>query len=594
MTDKKDLLNNPQQTGKRFGVVFGFVLLLVLLVANAWVTSRQLDVQIVNQTWVAHTQQLLFELSQTESLIKDAETGQRGYLYTEDPKYLEDYLLAIGQLDPHLENLARLTADNPRQQARAAELSRAVHAKLGELAETISLSQSGRPDQAKTLVLSDEGLLLMNDIRRLIGEMGQEETALRTVRLATYQQSIRVTKACIYLASIIAALGLMLLAYYILRESGLRERHARQMQEREEWFRSTLTSLGDAVIATDGEGRVTFLNPVAEHLIGMNLEQAQGRSIREVFPIFNETTHQPVENPVTKVMELGRVVGLANHTVLERNDGVLIPIEDSAAPIRDDRGKLVGVVLVFRDATHDRKSQEILRKSEKLAAAARLAATVAHEINNPLEAIANLIYITKGTPGLPAEAAEHLALAEQEVERVSHITRQTLGFYRESNVPEEIEVPALVESVLRIYSNKFSTKNITVEREFGVCPPIQGLSGELKQVVANLISNAADAVDQNGTILVQLSCVETPNGKSVQVRIEDDGPGIAAEHRDQIFEAFFTTKKDVGTGLGLWVTKEIVDRHGGTIEVHSRNAGGPSGTVFSILLPLAGNRAPEI
>jgi PAS domain S-box-containing protein len=593
MTDKREQSNTlpwgpelAMRKGKSLGVIFGFVLLLLLLVANAWVTKRQLDVQIDDQTWVAHTQQVLFELSQTESLIKDAETGQRGFLYTGDPKYMADYNLAIGQVDSHLESLVQLTPDNARQQARIAELKSLVHAKLDELAQTILLYQSGRPEDAKALVLSDKGLFVMNDIRRLVDEMGQEETSLQAVRQATYQRSIRVTKACIYLASFIAALGLVLLAYYIRRESEIRARHAQLMQEREEWFRTTLTSLGDAVIATDKQGLVTFVNPVAEELLGMDLAQARGKAIEEIFPIFNETTHQRVENPVVKVMQEGRVFGLANHTVLQRTDGTLIPIEDSAAPIRDGRGRLVGVVLVFRDATHDRKTQELMRKSEKLAAAGRLAATVAHEINNPLEAIANLIYITKGTPGVPAEAVEHLELAEQEVERVSHITRQTLGFYRESKVPEQVEMPALVESVLKIYSNKFTTKNITIERDFGECPPIQGLSGELKQVIANLVSNAADAVSQDGTIAVRLACVDTAAGKAVQVRVEDDGPGIAMENREQIFEPFFTTKKDVGTGLGLWITKEIVDRHGGSIEVHSRNGNGLSGTAFNILLPM--------
>jgi PAS domain S-box-containing protein len=574
---------------RRFSVISGFGLLLIILVANALITRRQLAVQVGNQAWITHTRQVLFELAETESLLKDAETGQRGFLYTGDPKYQAPYHSAVAQLDQHIEKLAQLTADNPRQQARILLLRNLTHEKLSELGQTISLYRSGRTDEAKALVLSDAGFFMMNDIRKLIDQMGREEDSLVAIRSGTYQRSIRVTVACIYLASFIAALGLILLAYYILREIELRERHARQIEEREEWFRTTLTSLGDAVIATDEHGQVTFLNPVAEQLIGIDLAHARGRAIQEVFPIFNESTQKPVENPVKKVIELGRVVGLANHTVLQKSDGTLIPIEDSAAPIRDGHNKLTGVVLVFRDATYERTSQEVLRKTEKLAAAARLSATVAHEINNPLEAVGNLIYIAKGTPGMPPAAAEQLVLAEQELERVSHITRQTLGFYRESKVQERVDVPALVESVLKLYSNKFKTKNIVIERDFGECPPIQGLSGELKQVVSNLISNAADAVGENGTIRVKLLCVENADGRVVQVMIEDNGPGIAAEHRDRIFEPFFTTKKNVGTGLGLWVTKEIVERHGGTIEVHSREDKEAGGAVFSVLLPCIGD-----
>jgi PAS domain S-box-containing protein len=576
-----------QNSRKRPSVIVGFGLLVILLVANTLITRRQVAVQTNNQIWVAHSKEVLLGLSQTESLIKDAETSQRGFLYTGDPKYLAPYSRATSQVGPNVEKLAQLTVDNPRQQARISELRNLTQTKLRELAQTISLNRSGKPDQAKALVLSDAGLFMMNDIRKLIDETGQEEASLEASRSAVYQKSIRMTIRSIYLTSFIAALGLIFLAYYIVREMELRERHARQILEREEWFRVTLTSLGDAVIATDEEGKVTFLNPLAEQLTGRNLEQSKGRPIEEVFPIFNESTHHIVENPVKKVMELGRIVGLANHTVLQNTVGTFIPIEDSAAPIRDAQHKLIGVVLVFRDATFERKSQEVLRKTEKLAAAARLAATVAHEINNPLEAIGNLIYITKGMPDLPAEAVEQLGLAEEELERVSHITRQTLGFYRESNVPGQVQILALVDSVLRIYSNKFKTKNITIHREFGDCPPVQGLAGELKQAVSNLISNAADAVSENGTIRVKLECVESSGGQLIQVLIEDDGPGIGAEHRDRIFEPFFTTKKDVGTGLGLWVTKEIIDRHGGTIEVRSREDKRPSGTVFNVLLPSA-------
>jgi PAS domain S-box-containing protein len=574
-----------QTLHRRFSVITGFGLLLIVLVANAIITKHQLGTQVENQLWLSHSRQVLFELAQTESLLKDAEAGQRGFLYTGDPKYLAPYNLAIGQVAPSIDKVAQLTADNPNQQSRIPALRDLAQSKLKELAQTIALFRSGKLREAKELVLSDTGLFMMNDIRKLTGEMAEEETSLEAIRSAAYQKSIRLTTACIYLASFIAALGLVFLAYYILHEMKLRELHARQILEREEWFRVTLTSLGDAVIATDEEGRVTFLNPLAEQLTGRSLAHSTGRHIEEVFPIFNESTHHVVENPVKKVMELGRIVGLANHTVLRNANGNLIPIEDSAAPIRDADHRLIGVVLVFRDATFERKSQEVLRRTEKLAAAARLAATVAHEINNPLEAIGNLIYIAKGTAGLPPEAAEQLLLAEHEIDRISHITRQTLGFYRESNVPGRVEISALVDSVLNIYSNKFKTKNIIVQREFGDCPPIRGLAGELKQAISNLVSNAADAVGNDGTIRVKLECIETSDGRFVQVLVEDDGPGIGAEHRDRIFEPFFTTKKDVGTGLGLWVTREIIDRHGGSIEVCSREDKGSSGAVFNVLLP---------
>ena len=577
---------------KRFGVVTGFVLLLILLVANAFVTRRQLDVQVQNQARVQRIQKVLIALNQTQALVEDAETGQRGYLYTGQTRYLDPYNQAITQLDPQLRSLKGMF-NNPAKRAEVEKLHSLTQAKLAELSKTIVLFNSGHPDAARAEVLSDRGRLIMVEIRDLISQIQQQETTLESARSEDVRRSIRNTYISIYLASFVAALGLGFLAYYIVKSIALRDTYARQLEEREEWFRSTLTSLGDAVIATDGHGHVTFLNSMAEKLMGATLSITRGKYIEDIFPIFNEATLKPVENPVKKVMEHGNIIGLANHTVLLNTDGTYIPIEDSAAPIRDGRGRIVGVVMVFRDATIDRKSQEVLRKTEKLAAAARLAATVAHEINNPLEAIGNLIYITKMIDGLPKDAVDHLTLAEDELLRVSHITRQTLGFYRESKQPNEVDLPELVESVLNIYSNKFRTKNITIVRDFHDCPPLQALAGELKQAVANLISNAADAVPHSGTICVRIDCHEGATNKIVEVIVEDDGPGIAPEYRDHIFEPFFTTKKDVGTGLGLWVTKEIIERHSGTIEVRSMNGSRPSGTAFSITLPVRPDIQPH-
>ncbi len=623
---------------KRFGTILGFVLLLVILLVNALVTERQLAVMISQQSAVQHTQQVLIAIDQTQTLIESAVTGQRSYLYTRDPKYLTPYDEAIAQLGPQLQLLQNLTARNAIERAHVAYLRILVQAKLDQLARVILLYQSGYPAAARQEVLSDRSRLLMMRITNLIGLIQLQETSLASSRYAVAHHSIVGTYIALGVATLIAILGLCLVAYYIFKTMALRDVYARHLEEREAWFRSTLTSLGDAVVATDERGYVTFLNPMAEDLMGISLIQARGKPIAEVFTICNEATGKAVENPVSKILgrssvenkdhssgenqepgfsdipepgcsdlkengfkdipEPGFPRGVARHAVLKRADGVLIPIEDSAAPIRSAHGRLVGVVMVFRDSTQERKSQEVLRKTEKLAAAARLAATVAHEINNPLEAIGNLIYIAKTTSDVPSSAVGHLALAEAELTRVSHITRQTLGFYRESKMPDEVDLPTLVESVLDIYSNKFRTKNISVERDFQACPPIYGLSGELNQAIANLVSNAADAVPNGGKIRVRIDCGDAAVGKEdnavgkiVRIIIADNGPGIALEHRDHIFEPFFTTKKDVGTGLGLWVTREIVERHSGEVDVHcvtaeETEATGATGATFTVTLPI--------
>jgi PAS domain S-box-containing protein len=570
---------------KRFGVIGGFLVLLFLLAINTAVLRRQLAIQVGNQEWFSRSRRVVQELRNTESLLKDAETGQRGYLYTGKLDYLAPYSLAVAQIDSHLQNLTAEIGDNPPQQTKVANLRVLVHQKLAELAQTISLFQSGDTAGAKALVTSDQGFKIMESIRSLFGQMEQEETSVGDLRRAAYQESVRITVICIYAASAIAALGIILLAFSIIREMETRERDAASLRQSEEWFRVTLSSIGDGVIATDDQGRVLFLNPIAERLTGTSLAQARGKKIGEVFPIFSETTNNPVDNPVEKVLALGCIVGLANHTVLRHRDGHLLPIEDSAAPITDDSGKLIGVVLVFHDASRERSLQEVLRRTEKLAAAARLAATVSHEINNPLEAIGNLIFLARTNPASPAKVVEQLQLAEQELARVSHITRQTLGFYRESTSPTSVHIPTLVESVLTLYSNKLQVKQIQLQLGLETCPPITGLAGEIQQLVSNIISNAIDAVPFNGTLKIDASPVKLANGDSIRLKIEDDGPGIAPENMKRIFEPFFTTKKDVGTGLGLWVCKEIAQRHGGSVNVESKNEDGTTGAVFTVLLP---------
>jgi PAS domain S-box-containing protein len=570
---------------KRFGVIVGFVLFFLLLVISTFVLRHQLAVQVGHQAWFSHSKRVVQALRDVESLLKDAETGQRGYLYTGQEVYLAPYRFATTELDARLHDLVLAVGDDAQEQEQVNQIRVLSHEKLAEIAQTIALFQARDAAGAKAMVLSGNGLVIMEKIRSLVGRMEQRESALSEERRDACQQSISIMIACIYFASFVAACGLVVLAVFVLREMERRERDATILRQREEWFRVTLSSIGDGVIVTDEKGQISFLNPVAERLTGFAPGEAKGRRVGEVFSILSETTNAPAVNPVEEILLRGEVAGSSHHCVLKHRNGELLPIEDVAAPIKDDSGKLIGVVLVFHDASRERNFQNVLRRTEKLAAAARLAATVSHEINNPLEAVGNLIYLARRDPALPALAREHLQLAEHELARVSHITRQTLGFYRESSSPTSVNISAIVEATLKVYSNKLQSKQVDLQLEVDACTPLKALGGEIQQLVSNIIGNAIDALAPGGMLRIQCAEIREQTNHFIELVIEDNGPGIARENLEKIFEPFFTTKQDIGTGLGLWVSKEIAERHGGTLRAHSKNENGSTGAVFTIVLP---------
>jgi signal transduction histidine kinase len=209
-----------------------------------------------------------------------------------------------------------------------------------------------------------------------------------------------------------------------------------------------------------------------------------------------------------------------------------------------------------------------------------LAATVAHEINNPLEAVGNLLYLALQEQGLPVVSKRYLRMANEELRRVSHIVSQTLGFYRESNAPQSIDLCALVNDVVSLYQRKLDSRQIRVVRSMESVT-VEGIAGELRQVIANLMSNALDAMEPNGVLAIEVR----PQNDEVRLTISDTGHGIATPLLSHIFEPFFTTKKDVGTGLGLWVSKGIVEKHQGRLDVASSQKDEDHGTVFVMTLP---------
>ncbi len=260
----------------------------------------------------------------------------------------------------------------------------------------------------------------------------------------------------------------------------------------------------------------------------------------------------------------------------------------SVSPVHDLAGNLIGASTIARDITARKAAEETLRKTEKLAATGRLAASIAHEINNPLEAVTNLLYLLRKNPSLDEKGRKHLSFAEQELERVAHISKQTLGFYRQVSSPSRIDVAKTLESALSVYTHKLEGQSIKVETRWESGTEIQALAGEIRQVFSNLIANSIDAMPRGGTLILKVSKSHdwgNGNRRGVRVVFADTGSGIAPEQRSKLFEPFFTTKRDVGTGLGLWVSKNIVQNHQGSIQLRSSVRPGKSGTVFSVFLP---------
>ena len=271
-----------------------------------------------------------------------------------------------------------------------------------------------------------------------------------------------------------------------------------------------------------------------------------------------------------------------------REDGSVIWVHSSGTPVFSAQapGEVVGMIGTIQDITERRNQEATLKQTEMLAATGRMAATIAHEINNPLEAVTNLIFLAKTNENIPDSVRKHLEIADEELARVGQIAQQTLGFYRDTSRPHALNVAAVISDVIAVFERRLSYKQMNCRPEFRGDLEIVGLQGELRQAISNLLLNAIDASSNGG--LLRIRARETrllPTGLSaVSIAVCDSGCGISDSAKRKLFSPFFTTKESVGTGLGLWVTKGIVEKHGGSIRFRSR-VQPPCGTVFRILLP---------
>lgn len=375
---------------------------------------------------------------------------------------------------------------------------------------------------------------------------------------------------------LIVFLAVSLFAASMAKSATLAESHADRAQRE---MAAIVESSSDAILTTTPDGMITSWNRAAERLFGFTAEEAFGISVTRLAP---PERAEEVERNLQTLNAGGRVDAYQTERI--RKDGSRWPVSLTISPLLNRRGQMVGTSAIVRDLSAEKQSEEALRQREKLATAGRMAASIAHEINNPLEAVINLLYLASHDS---TRSKEYLRLAEREIHRVAQLAQQTLGFVRESEATVPLDPAAIMDETLQLYSRQLSSRGVQVVRRYREIPTMSGYAGELRQLFANLIVNATDAMGEDGWLHIRIAPGHdrVNDQEGIRITVADTGMGIPRDDLAHIFKPFYTTKKDTGTGLGLWVSSEIVQKHGGSIRVRSRASRGRTGTVFSIFLP---------
>ena len=574
------------------GSAVAVALLVVALVIDAGLALHNIREVAVSLQWVSHTNEVLARLEAVLSTLKDAETGQRGYLLTGEASYLEPYREAVDRLPGQTTALRQLTLDNPAQTARVLRLDELATQRMAILKRGLDLAGLD-PDRGRGLssgrqtVLSGEGKEVMDRIRSEVDEMERVERELLEERGAIARGAARTAVVTTVVALVIGLALVALVVWLFARNLAIRQRASEVLHAERERFRTTLTSIGDAVMVADAQGRVTLLNPVAEALTGWDAD-ALGQPVEAVFRILNEETREPVENPVGKVLREGAVVGLGNHTVLIGRDGRERPIDDSGAPIRDWRGRVVGVVLVFRDITERRAAERRLHENDRRKD--EFLAMLAHELRNPLAPIRNAAH----TLTLLGQPDERLRWVSGVIERqvglitrlvddlldVSRITSGKITLQRE-RVPVAAVIAQAVETARPAAESRHENLAVEVADDVGV---VDGDSARLVQAVGNLLDNAIKYSEDGG----QVRLTARADAQEVVIVVRDEGVGIDAELLPHVFDLFIQADRSLerrqgGLGIGLTLVRRLVEMHGGRVEVASEGAG--RGSEFTIRLP---------
>ncbi len=584
------LISSNWPSQRRLSVWYALTLGVLLL--NGLVTYWNVRTISKGADQIARTRQLSKSLDDVLLDLRTAESGQRGFLLTGDEAYLASYDRTTATIDAAMGRLKALTAVDPVDRSRddVEEVERLARAKLAELAETIDLQRGREGEAALAVVKSRRGRSLMNEIVDRITKLESEELGARRRLKEEQAEAISQTILTFGLAT---GLAVGLLA--VIRNLNLRSR--RELALRAEWLATTLRSIGDAVVAADADGRVTLMNSVAAELTGWAASDAIGKDLDEILPVHDEATRSPIPNPARRVLETGRAQGLAEPTILLAKDGVERPIDDSAAPIRDDQNTVQGVVMVFRDVAQRRlDEQERERLNQELrdndARKDEFLAMLAHELRNPLAAIGNALMVAKKADAgresidwaldLVGRQAAHLTRLIEDLLDVSRISRGKIEM-RLERVEASPLLDNAVESVRPLIDKRRHALAVVLDRG---ALWLDADPTRLGQVVVNLLSNAAKYSEDCGRI--ELSGVR--DGGDVVIAVKDDGFGLAPEKLPRMFELFAqddraSARSEGGLGIGLTIVKKLVELHGGTITAESEGPG--RGCTFRVRLPAA-------